>query len=343
VLAVCLALLLVREDMGALVVLVGLLVAVRRPLTGAAGSAAGRRRRWSVLLGGGLMVIGLFGYWLATAVVIPALGPQGFTYWTFTALGPDPVSALRTIVTRPWRVAYLMFSPPVKAQTLLATFLPTAFLTLLSPYALLTLPFLAERMLNDRQLLWQTNFHYTSVIAPILTMGAVDTVARLTARFPAAFGPRRLGRLPVSLTAAWLVWCVGAVTIGLAVKSPNYPISGLWSGRVWVRDARWQAVHETLPMIPAGECVEADNQIAPQLTRRDHVTRILKPEATPVPDPATWVIIDLNQKETGWEGPLPALALAQKRQDGYQVFSWKGPIVLLHKDQPVAPICRRSY
>ena len=140
VVAICLVLLLVREDMGAMVVLVGLLIALRRP-------APGQGRRRELVLGGVLAGLGLIGYWVATDVVIPALGPQGFTYWTFTALGPDPASALWTILTRPWRVVFLMFSPVVKAQTLLAIFLPTAFATLFSPYVLLALPFLAERML----------------------------------------------------------------------------------------------------------------------------------------------------------------------------------------------------
>ncbi|HEX2808577.1 MAG TPA: DUF2079 domain-containing protein [Kineosporiaceae bacterium] len=344
VIAASLILLLVREDMGSMVVLVGLLMALRRPV-------AGQRRRRDVLLGGALALLGLLGYWVATGVVIPALGPQGFTYWTFTALGPDPASALWTILTRPWRAVYLMFSPAVKAQTLLAIFLPTAFATLLSPYVLLSMPFLAERMLNDRPLLWQTNFHYTSVIAPILMMGAVDTVARLTRRFPAALGPRRvrlplpggsgrrrLSHLPVGLTAGWLVWCVAAVGIGLAVKSPNYPVSGLWSGRVWVRDARWHAVHDTLPMIPAGQCVEADNQIAPQLTTRDYVTRVTMSRGL-----ATWVIVDMNQKETGWQAPAPAIAVDISLKNGYRIVSWEGPIVLLHKDRPIAPICRGLY
>jgi uncharacterized membrane protein len=185
---VCLVLLGVREDMGALVLLVGLLVALRRP------RADGDRRR-SLVLGGGLALLGVTGYWLATAVIIPALGPQGFTYWTFTALGPDPVSAVRFMIGHPWQVARLLVTPAVKFHTLVAIFSPFAFATLASPYLILTVPFIAERMLNDRELLWETNFHYTSVIAPILVMGAADAVARLTRRFPRAFGPRRPQRL----------------------------------------------------------------------------------------------------------------------------------------------------
>lgn len=330
----CLLLLLVREDMGVLVLIVGLLVALRRPVP-----PHGRRR--SLRLGGWLAVVGAIGYWLATSVIIPALGPQGFTYWTFTALGPDPVSALRFMIMHPWRVALLMVTPAVKFHTLVAIFTPTAFLTLASPYLVMTAPFIAQRMLNDRDLLWQTGFHYTSVIAPILFMGAADAVDRLVRRFPQVFGPRRLpypGRGPVvaGLATVWVAWCV---LTPVWQRSSLYPVlGGFNSGRLWERDFRWHAVHETLPMIPPGECVEADNQLAPQLTRRDYVTRVLLSGGR-----ATWVVIDLYQKETGWQGPPPAIALKQVQDAGYEIVSWKGPIVLLHKDQPVAPLCRGRF
>jgi hypothetical protein len=361
VLAVCLVLLLVREDMGAMVALVGVLVALRRVRT------AQRGRRRNLALGGLLIGLGGLGYWLATSVVIPAMG-GGFTYWTFSALGPDPASAIRTMITRPWRVAWLMVTPAIKARTLTSIFLPTGFLALGSPYTLLTFPFLAERMLNDRPLLWQTNFHYTSVIAPILVMGAADTVARLTARFPGVFRarpvlvtwPARLARparsirparrtrtgapgvvgrpVRVGLVPVWVTWCVGAVVVGMATGSSLYPITGLWNGRVWQRNARWHAVNQTLPLIPSGQCVEADNQIAPQLTPRDYVTRVTM--SGPL---ATWAVLDMQMKETGWQGPTPAVALPLLEARGFQVVSWKWPIILLHRDVPVQQICHRLY
>jgi uncharacterized membrane protein len=331
----CLALLLVREDMGALLVVVGVLVALRRPREGG-------RRRPSVVHAAGLAVLGVIGYWFATSVVIPGLAPQGsFTYWTFPALGPDPASALRVVVTQPWRVAYLMVVPAVKAATLGAIFLPTAFLALLSPYCLLTLPFLAERMLNSRALLWQTNFHYTSVIAPVLVMAAVDSVDRLRRRYPRlrVERPVRLPggrRVAVSFLAVWLAWCVGVVAVGLAFKKPDYPVSGLWSGRVWVKNERLAAVKEALPMIPPDTCVEADNQLAPHLTRTNYVTRVGRSEGL-----ATWLVLDLNQPDTGWESPKPADALRQAQAKGFEVVYRRGPIVLLHLDAPVQAICRR--
>ncbi|MDQ1287738.1 MAG: hypothetical protein QG622_1303 [Actinomycetota bacterium] len=331
----CLLLLLVREDMGSLVILVGLLVALRRPL------GPGDRRR-SVLFGGGLGLVGVAGFWLATSVVIPALGPSGFTYWTFNALGPDPVSAVRFMLLHPWRVAALMVTPAVKFHTLVAIFAPTALLALGSPYVLLTAPFLLQRMLNDRELLWQTNFHYTSIIAPVLVMAAADTVARLMRRHPGLLAPRvtRAGgrRVVVSLAVVWAAWCVVLPTWSMWTRSALYPVTGgFLSGRVWDRDLRWRSVHETLPMIPADQCVEADNQLAPQLTRTNYVTRVTMSEGL-----ASWAVIDMYQKETGWQTPPPALALDRLEREGFEIVSWRGPIVLLHRDVPIDPVCRMT-
>ena len=372
----CLLLLLVREDMGALVLLVGLLVAVRSLRERRTEGGTGSRRR-GLLLGGGLVVTGLAGYWAATAVVIPAFSPDGFAYWTFPALGPDPAGAVHTILRHPLRVARLIVVPPVKFHTLVTIFYPTGFLALFSPYVLFTLPFLAERMLNERSFLWETHFHYTSVIEPIVVLAAVDTVGRLVRRLPRALGTRRPRGIPVGVVPAFVVWVVAVPVYLLSVGGSDYPLNGLWTGRVWSRPVRWQAVHDVLARIPPGECVEADNQIAPQLTPRDHVTRITsaptaKVQVTGSQGLATWVVLDLspNRPDTGWQGDPPRVALAAAQQRGYRIV-WQsgpvpparpvptispttgrplsadalatGPIVLLHKDQPVAPSCRRLY
>jgi hypothetical protein len=143
---------------------------------------------------------------------------------------------------------------------------------------------------------------------------------------------------PVSLASVWLIWCVVVVTHGLVTPDPNYPVNGLWNGAVWVRDAHWYAVHDTLPKIPAGQCVESDNQIAPQLTNRDYVTRVTQAQGL-----ATWVVLDMTMKETGWQMPAPAVALTIEQQRGYRIVSWQWPIVLMHKDRSIVPLCRGLF
>jgi uncharacterized membrane protein len=349
----CLLLLGIREDMGALVLLVGVLVAL---------PARGERPRWRrarVLAGVALIVAGLAGYELVTGVFIPAVASDGaFVYWTFPALGPDLPSAVRFTLTHPWQVVVLFVTPQMKAETLLAMVGPTAFASLGSRYLLLAVPFVAERMLNSRSQLWGTGFHYTSVIAPILVMAAVDTLGRLIpalsgfletplagllARLGGAtpIGRPPVGRPPVgrarigrALVAGWLVWCLAFIGFGLAIRSVDYPVNRLWSGTLWGTAGRVQDIRATLPLIPPRQCVEVDNQISPHLTNRDYVTQVTQSGGL-----ATWVLIDVSQTETGWLTPAPVDAMVRTVAAGYRVISVKGPIVLLHRDGPVDPRC----
>ena len=336
VLACCALLLLVREDMGALLVVVGLLIALRPPRPGHA-------RRPEVLLGVGLLTAGLVGYWVTTALIIPAFAATGFSYWTFTALGPDPMSALETSLRHPLRVARLMVRPEVKFDTLVTIFYPTGFLALVSPYVLLTAPFLAERMLNDRKFLWETNFHYTSVVAPLVMLAAVDTLDRLVRALPRLVRSPQVRRVQAGLVAAFLAWGVGVVAWQFSTQSPDYPITGLVNGRVFSRGPHWEAVDEVLGRIPAGECVEADNRIAPHLTPRDYVTRVASRQVPGSGGLATWIVLDLARVDTGWQGDAPQVALAASLRRGYVEVWRKNKVVLLHKDQPVAPLCRGLY
>ena len=357
----CVLLLGVREDMGAFVLLAGVLVALRSPARTTEppvdhadpGSAhapvhppsppqprAARLRRWAaprrtnLAVGGGLVVLGLAGYELATSVVIPALAPTGtFAYWTFPALGPDPASAARFALTQPWRVLQLFVTPAVKAHTLLALVLPTALLAVFSPYVILTLPFLAERMLNSRPQLWETGYHYSSVLAPTLAMAATDTAAKLSAllrRRRPAWRWRRLR--PVDL---WLAWMVVYLVVALVRHWPDYPMVRLQNLAFWNSTYRDAAIERVLPKIPDDQCVEAANQLGPHLTARDYVT-----QPTQSGGRATWVVLDMSQVDSGWQTPPPNAALAQTLKAGYTIVDIDYPIVLLHRDGPVLPICR---
>lgn len=371
VVACSLLLLGIREDMGALVVLVGVLVAL--PGTGASWDRAGgeepsgARSRWDrrrVLPGVGLMVLGIVGYEFATAVAIPAMASNGaFVYWTFPALGPDLPSAVRFVLTHPWQVLVLFVTPTMKAHTLLMMVTPTAFLSLGSRYLLLAVPFVAERMLNSRPQLWETGFHYTSVIAPILVLAAVDTAHRLAPviggwvqrlggrlggrpggwlggwlggrRIPTSAGLRdRMVRGGAGFVVVWLVWCSATVGQGLVTRSVDYPVNRLWSGTLWGTDARIAAIRATLPLVPPGQCVEVDNQISPHLTPRNYVTQVTQSHGL-----ATWVLIDVSQKETGWLTPRPIDAMVTTLRGGFRVVSVQGSIVLLHRDGPVDLRC----
>ena len=97
----CALLLLVREDMGVLVFVAGVIWLVW-PL---------RRRRSQLdwLIGAGLALSGLVAFVLITTVVIPHFATSGYQYWDYPILGDSPGSAVRTLVTRPWTVISQLF------------------------------------------------------------------------------------------------------------------------------------------------------------------------------------------------------------------------------------------
>lgn len=372
----CLALLTVREDMGSVVAIAGLLVAFRRRRPGylarpagasdgdvagdVAGASGGRRlspeRRRSLVLGGSLVVLGVVVYRLATGVVIPHFAQDGeFAYWTFTGLGPDLHSAAVFSLTHPWEVVKLFVSPEMKADTLLALAIPTAFLCLGSPYFLLTVPFLAERFLNDREQLWETTFHYSSVSAPILTLAAVAAVDALVHRTPAArldaptvlrwvrdtWARRPLealdrarGRRVRPLADLWIVWAVGCVTFGMVFHTINYPVSQVVYRYMWVSNSRTVAAADVLAMIPDDVCVEASNQLSPHLTDRTYVTQVGASEGL-----ATYLVLDTSQADTGWLTPTTQSAIWSAPSRGFEEIAREGVIRLYHRDGEIDERC----
>lgn len=337
----CLGLLATREDMGAVVLLVGVLVAVHAVRWGRWGRGEdGARRlrpaRSDLLWGGALMVLGLAGYELATSVVIPHFaGGAGFVYWTFPALGPDPASALRFVLTHPWSVLVMMVTPWKKAHTLLMLGMPVLYTCLASRYVILALPLLAQRMLNERDLLWSTNFHYSSVLSPIMFLAAVDAVAAL-ARVVRTRAIR--GRVGERVVAGWLAGCAAVLVVGMLVQAGDYPLSRLVTQRFWARDLRVQAIDQVLPLIPDDVCVESDNTVAPQLTRRDYVTRVGRSN-----DLATWMVLDFSRPDTGWQGVPPPQAYAEALRRGFTPYEQRNVIVVLRRPGVlVDPVCRVS-
>jgi uncharacterized membrane protein len=162
-------LLLVKEDMGLFLAGIGLYLAVARPRT------VSRQR----LVGCVLIVVGVAYTWIASDVLIPALGGRANFYWQYDALGPNVPQAIWHVITHPASLD-VMITPRVKLFTMLWLFGAFCFLSLRSPIALATIPLLLERMLaNVSANWWVTGFQYNAYLVVILALAAVDGAARL--------------------------------------------------------------------------------------------------------------------------------------------------------------------
>lgn len=278
-----LVLLLVREDMGAVVLLLGALRALHRP------------RR----VGVGLMLAGVAAFLVVTQLVIPAMSSTGtFVYWTFDALGPDLPSSIRHLVTQPWDVARAFVTPAVKVGTLALLLVPLSLLPLGSPYALLALPLLAERFLNSRERLWTTDFHYDAPIWIILTLAMVD-----------AGGRWGVWRRP-TLRSAAIGWLIVSQVLLIAVGQS--PLRRVVDGSAWRTTPHAQSLAQAVATIPPGVCVAVDDRLAPHLTRTNRVTRPGVPAPT-----ADYIAVDLTQATVGHDKWPSVDVLRQAQADGY--------------------------
>ncbi len=299
-------LLLVREDLGAVLVMIGLLRLAWRP-----------RRNGYLLIGGGLA-----GYLLVTALIIPAFAPNGrFVYWTFDALGPDLPHALWTIVAHPVHTVRLLFTPSIKAETLAYFFLPLALLPLRSRYSLIALPLLAERFFNSRDHLWTTHFHYNALPYLVLVLAMVDGGARLG-----------VWRKPVlnRLMLAWLV--IVPVYLSTVANITAPVIRRMLNGSAWRTDAHLRDQQAAVRQVPHDVCVSVDDRLATHLVTTNRVT--LPGISTPRTD---YVVLDMGQQEVGYLLPTPQQVLADSRKAGFvQVFS-QGDLLVLRSPDYTGP------
>lgn len=266
------ALLLVREDLGAVVAVIGALRAFQR-----------NPRR----VGLALCVLGVGAFTLIVGLIIPKFADGAYSYWDYPSLGAHLGDAPGAVLGHPLSVVGAFFQPSLKLWTLMMLLAPLLLLSLVSPLSLAALPILAERFLSSRESLWTTSFHYNAPVWVILSVGAVDGLSRLARR-------ARPGRRnhQVTLTAAVLV-CAFPVLMS-AVRTGPFPLARLVDGSAFVTTPHMVDQSRATAAIPAGTCVAVDDRLAPRLIRTNRVT------VPDVPAPAEdFYVLDFSE-------PFPA-------------------------------------
>ncbi|MEU7158518.1 DUF2079 domain-containing protein [Streptomyces chrestomyceticus] len=303
----------VKEDMGLVAGAFGLLLAVRAHRS---GHRTGRAVGVAVMVGGPLASAAVITWFL------PAMGSPAGYYWSYGRLGADPSSALLHILTDPWVVGQVAFTPVIKLGMLAWVMGTLALLPLGSPTVLLALPLLAERVLSDNPNHWPVINHYDAFLWPILFTAALETLARLHRR-RVMRPPARNIRLPGRWAIAGVTLSsAAALFLGLGILV--YPDS-------WQPPLDKQALAQAAERIPDGGTVEADNVIAPRLTARTDVVIV---DATP--RGADWVL--MREKKRAF----PFAAVAEQRDrislllaHGYQDVWHRDGVVLLHRVRSV--------
>lgn len=256
-------LLLVKEDQGATVAMIGVVLAM-------AGA-----RRW----GAGLAVLGAGTAVVVLLIVIPGVNEGGgYDYWS--RLDGDGGGAGQALASLPQRAVW----PAVKIETLLVTFGITGFVALRSPWALVAAPTLAWRFLGAESNYWGTDWHYSLVLMPIVFVAMIDGIVRA-----------RDAR-PTWLTgyAAHVPAIALAVALALGLHSP---LGDLVRPQTYADTARERVAARVVARVPDGSTVATDIGLMAPLVP-DHDVYFLGTDVGPdavVPD---WVVVDVRY---GWQ------------------------------------------
>ncbi|MGI5165770.1 DUF2079 domain-containing protein [Spirillospora sp. CA-253888] len=224
---------LVKEDLGPTTAALALVVLLRarRSDPRAAGAAFGA------------MVFGLVLCALTLTVLIPAFnGEGGYDYWSKMGEGAGPLAGWDT-----------------KVRTLLWLVLPTTgLLALRSPLLIAAIPTLGWRMTSGYEYYWGTDWHYSAVLMPIVTLALVDALPRF----------REAARPWLRAYARHVPAAALAVAVAL---STALPVAALTRWDTYRSTPTSRAGERVLSVIPDGAKVEADVRPSAQLTRRCRV------------------------------------------------------------------------
>ncbi|HEX7739983.1 MAG TPA: DUF2079 domain-containing protein [Marmoricola sp.] len=237
-------LVLVKEDLGATVAVVGLLVAApwRRPW-----EPQDHLRR---VAGLALAVFGLLASAIEVLVLIPHFA-AGNGYEYFSKFGGGGVGGWGT-----------------RARTFGRLLLVCAAVAVRSPISLLALPTLAWRFASDNPAYWGTDWHYDAVLMPIAFIALVD-------------GVERLGRARTRLLR-W--WGAAAIPIAAAVafgSLPWSPLRQLTRPVLWQDSGHRAALRHAIDLVPPGVTVASDLGALSHLAGRDRAYWIGTSGVTP--------------------------------------------------------------
>ncbi|MCS5693883.1 DUF2079 domain-containing protein [Cyanobium sp. FGCU-6] len=285
---------LIREDTGVLLVGVGLWLAVRQP------------RRWPLatalaLWGGGWVV-------LVTNVLMPLFSDDNSRRFMVENFGQyipgeqqaSSLEVLRSALTRPALLLQELVSPPRQTLTYLAAQgLPLMFVPLISldSWLLMGLPLLGLLLAQGDNNPLSINIRYTLLVVPGLFAGTI----LWWQRHPQAWRSRRLRRI-------WAL-CLALSLLFTLTGNPNRSLSWLIpdSVRPWVYSTPWrqwqhgQRARSLLALIPPDASVAASTQLIPPLAAREVLVRFPDHHAyrdrSGQEKPVDWIAVDLDWLE----------------------------------------------
>ncbi|MCX5194666.1 DUF2079 domain-containing protein [Streptomyces sp. NBC_00249] len=295
-----LPLLLVKEDLGLTVAVIGLVIAWR------CGPGA---RRTGILVA----LAGAAGALLVMTVVLPAFHPQGFDGYVASHGTEAAGGAAGGAGDSLYRMTVGLLTPETKVATLVLVLAPTLFLAVRSPLMWVAVPTLVWRLASDNPVHWGTGYHYSLVLMPVVFAAFVDAL-------------NRRGSSPAGLRR----YLLGAAGVCLLLL-PAYSWWQLVQPATWRADPRAAVAERLMDRIPDGAVVQASDNLVPHLTDRTSVSVYGWQDSRPGPQ---WIIVDTRVPVwRHWPLSVPAesIALARSRANGYASVAEQDGFVLLSR------------
>ena len=220
-----------------------------------------------------LLVWGFVWSYLAIGVIIPHFNPaHHYDYWSdggvFAPGGHLSVTALLGQFAHAW---------PDKLQTVVMLLLPTAFIALRSPLALIAVPSLLLRFFSTNSAFWGTYWHYNATLMPVLFIAAIDGLGRIEASARAQGGLTGLAEWASGRKGPWRAVLAGARRYGaammLATTIPlafQFPLSNLWNVGTYTISPSAASAWAAMAKVPDGATVLTTlDLLAPLAARTD--------------------------------------------------------------------------
>lgn len=259
-------------------------------------------RRW----GSATMAAGVILSAVIMTIVIPAINQSGHNPYLTGGVTPGLEAFTR------------LFTPVgTKAGTLFAILVLSAGLALRSPLILIALPTIAWRFWSDNKMYWGTDFHYSTVLMPIVFIAFIDALER--------FRPISCQRRRLLAAIAIAISLAASATLGARL-----PLTDLARPATWRISQELVLQKRLLVRIPNGASVAAPNRIGPQLTSRTNVFLYpLYPNAQVHPD---WVLANDPPENWPYTPEAEGVRLAYLRTSGqYRLAGSQGDLYLFQR------------
>ena len=217
------------------------------------------------LMTGSLLSISIIYFIVVQSVIMPSLNPLGISdhLGNYSHLGDGPAGVVKTILTKPRHIFYLMFESlqedeltfKLKSQLHFMVLVSGGIALIYRPYFLIMLaPIYAQKLLSSSPSHWGVYAQYSIEFAPIICLAMIEWLRRL-----------QFGMLKVPILLGF---------IGLATVFNWHPTrynTGFFKAEHYQSGLNTEAIYNALELIPANAPVSASNAIVPHLADRDKI------------------------------------------------------------------------